>query len=69
MGGFRGTDDALDREIATLEAMALLRLRRHAKDLNALDRDLQELKRERVRRRSSGAAEASVDVGTADEAG
>ena len=51
MTGFRGPDESLDREIAQLERIARLRLRRAAEDLRGLDRDLRELKRERARRR------------------
>ena len=51
MSGFRGSDEALDREIETLERMAKVRLRRYTRDLNELDRDLNGLKRERARRR------------------
>jgi|HubBroStandDraft_1064217.scaffolds.fasta_scaffold1571323_1 hypothetical protein len=53
MVGFRGSDDSLDREIAAIERMARLRVRRVASELNELDRDLRELKRERARRRAS----------------
>ncbi len=51
MSGFRGTDESLDREIAALERIARVRLRRTAAELKELDRDLRELKRERARRR------------------
>jgi len=51
MGGFRGSDDSLDREIATLEAIARLRVRRAAAELRDLDRDLRDLRAERARRR------------------
>jgi septal ring factor EnvC (AmiA/AmiB activator) len=52
MTGFRGSDERLDREIATLEKIARLRVRRAAAELHELDRDLRELKRERARRRA-----------------
>jgi len=58
MTGFRGSDESLDREIAAIERMARTRLRRVASELNELDRDLRELKRERARRRTT-AVEAS----------
>ncbi|MCI4347706.1 MAG: hypothetical protein L3J97_03695 [Thermoplasmata archaeon] len=58
MAPFRGTDEVLDHEIETLEAMARLRVRRAARDLRDLDRDLSELRRERARRRAA----ASVPV-------
>lgn len=64
MSRFRGSDDSLDREITTLERIAKLRARRAASDLRELDRDLRDLKRERVRRR----AEASVPVAEAPSA-
>jgi hypothetical protein len=53
MTGFRGSDECLDREIAAIEGIARLRVRRVAADLKDLDRDLRELKRERARRRAS----------------
>ncbi|HLM91320.1 MAG TPA: hypothetical protein VK424_04625 [Thermoplasmata archaeon] len=52
MTGFRGSDDQLDREIAAIEGIARVRVRRAAAELRDLDRDLRELKRERARRRS-----------------
>jgi hypothetical protein len=51
MPGFRGSDEQLDREIAALEGMARVRVRRVAAELREIDRDLRELKRERARRR------------------
>lgn len=53
MSGFRGSDEQLDREIATLERISRLRVRRAASDLKELERDLRELRRERNRRRAS----------------
>ena len=53
MTGFRGSDERLDREIATLEKIARLRVRRVTAELRDLDQDLRELKRERARRRAS----------------
>jgi hypothetical protein len=52
MGGFRGSDDILDQEISTLEAIGRMRVRRYARDLRDLERDLHELKVERARRRA-----------------
>jgi hypothetical protein len=49
---FRGSDESLDREIAAVEAIAKIRLRRASAELRDLARDLQELKRERARRRA-----------------
>jgi hypothetical protein len=70
MSPFRGSDDALDREIATVESVARIRLKRATAELNELGRDLRELKRERARRRAdavefTGAgADASAETGT-----
>ncbi len=50
---FRGSDEQLDREIAALETIARLRLRRVTQDLSDLERDLRELRRERFRRRTT----------------
>jgi hypothetical protein len=52
VGGFRGSDETLEQEIATLEAIARLRVRRYARELNELERDLRELRVERARRRA-----------------
>lgn len=52
VGGFRGSDETLEQEIATLEAIARLRVRRYARDLRELERDLRELRVERTRRRA-----------------
>ncbi len=52
MSSFRGSDEALDREIAATEYVARVRVRRAAADLRALERDLAELRRERARRRA-----------------
>lgn len=72
MGGFRGSDDTLEREIATLEAIARLRVRRYAREIRELERDLKGLKLERAKRRARSdvpAAESSVtctsETGTA----
>lgn len=53
MSPFRGTDEILDREIETLEGIAQRRVKRYARELRDLDRDLRELKRERVKRRAA----------------
>ncbi len=58
MSGFRGSDDALEREIAAIERTARIRVRRAASDLQELDRELRDLRRERARRR----AEARIEV-------
>jgi hypothetical protein len=62
MTGFRGSDESLDREIEAIERMARVRVRRVASELNDLDRDLRELKRERARRRSTAFGETSSDA-------
>ncbi|MCI4338997.1 MAG: hypothetical protein L3J68_01515 [Thermoplasmata archaeon] len=54
MSPFRGSDEALDREIAAIEGIAKVRVRRVSSELRELGRDLSELRRERVRRRSAG---------------
>ena len=53
MSRYRASDDALDREIATLETISRVRLRRYAREMRELDRDLSEMRRERARRRAS----------------
>ncbi|HYA69771.1 MAG TPA: hypothetical protein VEH28_00180 [Thermoplasmata archaeon] len=52
MTPFRGTDDQLDREIAALERISRVRLRRASAELNDIDKDLRELRKERSRRRA-----------------
>ena len=56
MSAFRGSDDDLEREIATVERLVRVRLNRANRDLRELDGALAELRRERRRRR----LEASV---------
>lgn len=51
--GFRGSDETLDREITTLEAIAQVRLKRMAREMRDLDRELRELKREKARRKAA----------------
>ncbi len=62
MTGFRGTDEQLDREIAAIEGMARVRVRRVATELRELDRDLRELKRERARRRAESATPVGAET-------
>ncbi|MCI4343311.1 MAG: hypothetical protein L3J92_04240 [Thermoplasmata archaeon] len=62
MTGFRGSDDSLDREIAAIERMARTRVRRVASELNEIERDLRELKRERSRRRTTAVEESAGRV-------
>ncbi len=59
MTSFRASDDSLDREIATLEAISRVRLRRYAREMRDLDRDLREMRRERARRRAAAGELAS----------
>ena len=56
MKRFRGSDDTLDREIAAVEGIVRVRVRRTVEELRELERDLRELKRERARRRAEQAA-------------
>jgi hypothetical protein len=53
MTGFRGSDEALDREIATLERIGRTRVRRAAADLAELARELRTLRKERARRHAA----------------
>jgi hypothetical protein len=65
MKRFRGSDDTLDREIAAVEGIVRVRVRRTADELRELERDLRELKRERARRR----AEQAEMLGTPETSG
>jgi hypothetical protein len=67
MSPFRGSDESLDREIAAVESIARIRLRRSAAELRELARDLRELKRERARRRTDAAVPESEIAPVADE--
>lgn len=58
MSPFRGSDEALEREIAAVEQIAKVRVHRAAADLRELERDLRELKRERARRRAGDPTES-----------
>ncbi|MGA7861420.1 MAG: hypothetical protein WCB19_06145 [Thermoplasmata archaeon] len=62
MTPFRGSDECLDREIETLEGIARVRVRRVARELRDIDKDLMELRRERARRRASSEAPISESV-------
>jgi hypothetical protein len=62
MTGFRGSDESLDREIEAIERLARLRVRRVGSELNELDRDLRELKRERARRRGMVVEDATSEA-------
>lgn len=62
MRRFRGSDETLDREIRALEQIAQVRLRRAARELHELDRDLRELKAERGRRRALTRVRSPAEV-------
>ena len=62
MSSFRATDEQLDREIAALERIARVRLRRASAELNAIDKDLRELRREKARRTARASENISVEV-------
>jgi hypothetical protein len=64
MTGFRGSDEQLEREIAVLEGIARVRVRRVAAELREVDRDLRELRRERARRRAIEGGHAPQDTAT-----
>ena len=68
MAGFRGSDASLDREIATLERMARVRVRRVAAELTDIDRDLRELKRERARRRATATEHLAAETPVSETA-
>jgi len=66
MSTFRATDEQLDREIAALERIGRIRLRRASSELKEIDKDLRELRKERARRAARESemisSEASVSV-------
>jgi len=62
MSPYRATDEQIDREIATLERMGRVRLRRATAELNDIDRELRELRRERARRAARAAEMTTVEV-------
>ena len=64
MSPYRATDEQLDREIETLERIARIRLRRAAAELNDIDKDLRDLRKERARRRAEVPAIAETVVST-----
>ncbi len=69
MSAFRGTDEALDREIATLERIVQLRVRRAGAELKELERDLRGLRKEKARRRAVVALPTSVPEATGEVEG
>jgi hypothetical protein len=66
MSTFRATDEQLDREIAALERIGRIRLRRASVELKEIDKDLRELRKERARRAARASemisSESSVSV-------
>jgi hypothetical protein len=60
MSRYRATDEQLDREIDALERIARIRLRRAAAEMNDIDKDLRDLRKERARRRAEAAATAET---------
>jgi hypothetical protein len=67
VGGFRGSDETLEREIETLEAIARLRVRRYARELRELEHDLRELKAEKARRKARAEIPEAVTEPAAGE--
>ena len=53
MSPYRGSDEELEREIATIEGLVRVRLGRANRDLRELESSLRDLRRELRRRRSS----------------
>jgi len=67
MSPYRATEEQLDREIAALERIGRVRLRRASAELNEIDRELRELRRERARRSARASEMTSVEVPAAGE--
>lgn len=61
MSGFRGNDEVLDAEIEALERIARIRLRRAAREMAELDKDLRGLKAERALRKARARIPGTVD--------
>ncbi|MCI4321626.1 MAG: hypothetical protein L3K05_04900 [Thermoplasmata archaeon] len=59
MASYRASDEVVEREIAALQQIVQVRLRRYIAEMRDLDRDLRELKRERARRRDDPTAVAA----------
>ena len=66
MSLFRGSDAALDQEIAAVEGIVRVRVRRASAEMRALERELRELRRERARRRAAEAPVAEPENARAD---
>jgi hypothetical protein len=68
MSPYRGSDEALEREISAVEQLVRVRLRRANDDLHDLERALAELRRERRRRQRAAAPVAEAPEPVADPA-
>jgi len=68
MSPYRATDEQLDREIAALEQIARVRLRRASAELNSIDKDLRELRKERARRAARAEEMVSTETPPSAEA-
>ena len=67
MSRYRASDEQLDREIAALERIGKVRLRRASAELNEIDRELRELRRERARRAARATEMTAVEVSASSE--
>lgn len=67
MAEFRGSDETLEKEIATLEAISRVRLRRYAREMRELEQELRALNRIRARRRASAEVPGTAEGTTAAE--
>jgi len=64
MTPYRATDEQLDREISALEKIGRVRLRRAIAEMNDIDKDLRELRKERARRKAEVPAVSEAVVST-----
>jgi hypothetical protein len=69
MSPFRGSEAALDAEIAAVERIVRGRVRRASRELTELERDLRELRRERARRNATAASGPPAEGADASAAG
>jgi len=67
MAPYRATDEQLEREIAALERISRVRLRRASAELREIDTDLRELRKERARRHARATEMISVDASVSAE--
>jgi hypothetical protein len=65
MNRYRGSDEALEREIAAVQGLVRLRVRRTNADLRELELALRDLRRERARRRGVAPATEVVAASSA----